>query len=129
MQFGIKNKRKILDSGVLVVAAVCAYLTGYFQVLELGAVAVTLMLPNIFLIGLAFLHLVIRKGRKFDRREHQLSYEGLKTIIFAGFTYTAYRSGLSATQNSLLPQDMGMATISLLFIISGLYMMSYRANK
>jgi hypothetical protein len=126
--FDIKNERKVFDSVVLLVAAISAYLTGYFQVLDMGAVTVTLMMPNVFLIGLAFLHLVFRKGRKFDRKEHRLSYEGLKTLVFAGMAYTSYQSGLSTTQNSFFPGNIGMAFVSVIFIASGIYLMAYRAN-
>jgi hypothetical protein len=126
---GIKDERKLIDSLVVLVAATSAFLTGHFQVLDLGSITATIMLPSLFLLGLTFFHLVVRRGRKFDRTEHNLIYEGVKTVVFTGMAYSFFRSGVSTTQNSLVPQNIYGSILSVFFLGLTLYLMAYRANR
>lgn len=124
----IKNERKLFDSSIVLITAVSAYLTGYLQTLELGPILVAVTLPNIFLIGLTFVHLVIRKGRKFDDLAHKPTYELLKALVFGSGVFTAYNSGISATE-SFLPQNLIMSLLALILTGCMIYLMAYRPNK
>ena len=124
----IRTERKILDSGVVMAAAVASYLTGYIQVLELGAITPALTLPNLFLLGMAFIHLVFRKGRKFDENAHDPFKEILKAFTLILTAYTAYSAGISATEN-LMPQNTLMLLLALVSTAAAVYITAYRPNK
>ena len=108
--------------------ALSSYLIGYIQVLDLGAITPALTLPNLFLLGMAFIHLVFRKGRKFDENAHDPSKEILKAAVLAITAYTAYSAGISATEN-LMPQNMLMTLLAVISTATAAYTTAYRPNK
>lgn len=124
----IRTERKILDSGVVLAAAVASYLTGYIQVLDLGAITPALTLPNVFLMGMAFIHLVFRKGRKFDENAHDPLKELLKALTLIVTAYTAYTAGISATEN-LMPQNTVMLLLAVTSTSAAVYITAYRPNE
>lgn len=128
VEINIKDERKVLDSVIVFVSVFSAYAAGFIQLLGLGAITFTLTLPTVFLIVLAFLHLVIRTSRKFDRAEHRISYQAVKTVVFTGMAYFWYQSGLS-TGGSLIPQFNKTFLIALGFTAASLYLMAYLANN
>jgi preprotein translocase subunit YajC len=113
----------------VLVAAVSAFLTGHFQVLDLGSITATITLPSLFLLGLTFFHLVVRRGRKFNQNKHEMIYEAFKALIFTGLAYSFFRSGVSTTQNSLVPQNIFGSFLSVFFLCLALYLMAYRPNR
>ncbi|MFB6116433.1 MAG: hypothetical protein ABEK10_02865 [Candidatus Nanosalina sp.] len=129
MEFlGIKNERKIIDGLVVLIAFSSSYFGGFLQTLELGAVSVAVLMPVGFILLLCFMHLVLRKSRKFDETEHNPLYIILKGISFAGMTLTAYRTGISTT-NNFIPGNRLMTGLAAVFFILSLYLMAYRANR
>lgn len=124
----IKKERMILDTAIVSVAFILAYLTGYFQSMNLGAATAAILLPNILLLGLIYVHLVLRKGRRYDESEHRKSYEFFKTGVFLALLISSYTAGLS-TDGSFLPQNSVSATASLISAALNLYILAYRPNK
>lgn len=124
----IKNERKVIDSFVVLVFAVSSYSAGFIQTLEIGAVKSTAYLPVGFILFLTFMHLVLRKSRKFDEREHNTGYEAVKSLVFAGTVLFSFRTGKSAIE-TLVPQDMISGGLAFIFLIFSLYLMAYNANK
>lgn len=124
----IKKERMAVDTAVVAVVFLISYLLGYFQSLDLGAVTVPLMLPNIFLLILAYLHIVLRRGRRYDTYEHRNKYELLKTGLFIALLISSYFSGLS-TDGSLIPQNLAAMFFTTAAAVLNTYVMAYRANK
>lgn len=124
---GIRNERKIVDGLVVMVAASSAYFGGFLQTIGLGPVSAPMLLPVVFLLALCFMHLVLRKSRKFDEHEHSPGYVILKTFIFTGMTVFSYRAGLSTMAN-LAPSDTISAALTVFLMLLNLYVMAYRAN-
>ena len=124
----IKKERMIVDTVVVAVVFLISYLLGYFQSLDLGAVTVPLMLPNIFLLILTYLHIVLRRGRRYDTYEHKNTYELLKTVLFMALMASSYFSGLS-TDGSLAPQNLAVTFFATLVAVLNTYVMAYRANR
>ncbi len=123
----IKNERKFIDSLVIIAASSSAYFGGFIQSLNLGPVSISILLPVGVIVFLAFMHVVLRKSRKFDEREHQIAYEILKGVVFTGLIIFSYRSGLSAVE--LIPQSLISSVSTLLFLTVAIYLMAYRSNK
>lgn len=124
----IKTERKILDGIAVLIAFISAYAAGFIQVMNFGALSVPLMMPALFVILIVFMHLVIRKSRKFDKSEHRPLYEALKAFVFTGMVYTSYRTGLSV-QDSLVPENIVMFGLASIFAVFSIFLMAYRANK
>lgn len=124
----IKNERKVIDSFVVLVVAASSYFAGFIQTLDIGAVKSTSYLPVGFILFLTFMHLVLRKSRKFDENEHNTSYELVKSSVFAGTVLFSFRTGKSAIE-ALMPQDIISGALAIIFLVVSLYLMAYRANK
>ncbi|WP_414837317.1 hypothetical protein ACK3SF_03560 [Candidatus Nanosalina sp. VS9-1] len=124
---GLKQRRMLIDSLIATVVLLSSYLVGYFQSMDLGSLTFALILPNFLLIALAYLHLVLRKGRRYDESEHRNSYEALKTAVFLVLIYSSYTAGLS-TNGGLAPQNIVSTSVALVFTAFTLYLMAYRPN-
>lgn len=124
----IKNERKLIDGFIVLVVAASSYSAGFIQTLDIGAVKSTAYLPVGFILFLTFMHLVLRKSRKFDEREHDAKYEILKTFVFVATVIFSFRTGKSATE-TLMPQNIVSVGISIVFLAISLYLLAYRANK
>ena len=124
----IKNERKLIDGIVVLIAASSAYFSGFIQTLDLGPVSITILLPVSFIVFLAFMHLVLRRSRKFDEREHKIAYELIKGLTFTGTVLLSYRTGLSATK-TFIPQNTVSSVATIIFLGASMYLMAYRANK
>lgn len=124
----IKTERKILDGIAVLIAFISAYAAGFIHVMNFGALSFPLMMPALFVILIVFMHLVIRKSRKFDKSEHRPLYEALKAFVFTGMVYTSYRTGLSV-QDSLVPENIVMFGLASIFAVFSIFLMAYRANK
>ena len=124
----IKEERMAVDTAVVAVVFLVSYLLGYFQSLDLGAVTLPLILPNIILLILAYLHIVLRRGRRYDTYEHKNTYELLKTGLFIALIASSYFSGLS-TDGSLTPQNLAVTFFATLVAVLNTYVMAYRANR
>lgn len=123
----IRNERKIIDGLVVLGAASSAYFGGFIQTQDLGPVSISILLPVGFIVFLTFMHLVLRKSRKFEEREHRIAYEILKGTVFTGLVLFSYRAGLSV--ENMVPQDVIPSTAAGLFLAAAMYLMAYRANK
>lgn len=125
---GIKNERKIIDGLIVSVAFSSAYFGGFLQTLGLGAVSTAVLMPVGFILLLCFMHLVLRRSRKFDESEHNPVYIALKALVFTGMILSSYRAGISTMEN-LMPSNTVMLGSSLLLVVLSLYLMAYRANR
>lgn len=128
MSLGIKNERKIIDGLIVFVAVSSSYFGGFLQTLGLGAVSSALLMPVGFILLLCFMHLVLRRSRKFDENEHNPFYVLVKGTVFTGLILTSYRSGLSTMEN-LMPSNRVMMTLTMFFLVFSFYLMAYRANR
>jgi hypothetical protein len=128
MLLGLKQRRILIDSSIATVILLSSYLIGYFISMDFGASTFSLILPNLLLILLAYLHLVLRKGRKYDESEHRKSYEVLKTVVFAVLIYSSYTAGLS-TNGSFMPQNIYATSTAVIFTGATFYLMAYRPNN
>lgn len=123
----IKNERKVIDGFIVLVVTASSYSAGFIQTLNLGAVSSIVYIPVGFILFLTFMHLVLRKSRKFDEREHKNTYELVKSVIFAGTVLFSFRTGKSTVEN-IIPTDMISAGLAIVFLSVCLYFMAYRAN-
>jgi hypothetical protein len=121
----VKNRRKIFDAMIIGVSSASAYLIGFFQNLEMGAMTFALVLPCLFLIVLGFAHLVLRSGRKFDETVHDLRYQAVDTALFLSTMGSSYYTSISGIQS--LP-TLPSAAFAFFLLIS-LYLMAYRPNR
>ncbi|MFB6242425.1 MAG: hypothetical protein ABEJ36_06525 [Candidatus Nanosalina sp.] len=128
MEFlGIDEERALIDGVAVCIAAFAAFMTGFLSVYGFGGVTPILILPNVFLIGIIFFHLVVRKGRRFDESMHSFSQKLFNAIGYGFMSYTSYITGLSATRY-FIPTNLFLAGVSLAIIAFDLYLLSYRVH-
>ncbi|NMI76955.1 hypothetical protein GLT92_00870 [Nanohaloarchaea archaeon] len=124
----IKTERKIVDTAVIGVCAASAYLAGIVAAMSLGAASTALSLPIIFIISMGFIHLVLRRGRKLDREEHDNKYELVKSFAFLTMSFLAYSTGTTSGEN-IIPRASLAAYLAAAAVLFNIYLMGYRANK
>ena len=124
----IKTERKIVDTAVIGVCAASAYFGGIVAAMSLGATSAALSLPIIFIISMGFIHLVLRRGRKLDREEHDNKYELLKSVAFLTMSFLAYSTGTTSSEN-IIPGASLRAYLAAAAVLFNVYLMGYRANK
>lgn len=122
---GVKNRRKLFDAAIIGVSSTSAYLIGFFQSLEMGAMTFALILPCLFLMVLGFAHVVLRSGRKFDETVHDLKHQALEAIVFIMTMISGYYTSVSGIKSlPTLP-----STALAFFLLISLYLMAYRPNR
>ncbi|NMI89023.1 hypothetical protein GLU26_00770 [Nanohaloarchaea archaeon] len=124
----IKTERKVVDTAVIGVCAASAYFAGIVAAMSLGATSTALSLPIIFIISMGFIHLVLRRGRKLDREEHDNKYELLKSFAFLTMSFLAYSTGTASGEN-IIPRAGLTAYLAAAAVLFNIYLMGYRANK
>lgn len=124
----VKTERKIVDTAVIGVCAASAYFGGILAAMSLGATSTALSLPIIFIISMGFIHLVLRRGRKLDREEHDNKYELLKSFAFLTMSFLAYSTGTASGEN-IIPGASPAAYLAGAAVLFNVYLMGYRANK
>ena len=124
----IKTERKIVDTAVIGVCAASTYFAGIVAAVKLGATSTALSLPIIFIISMGFIHLVLRRGRKLDREEHDNKYELLKSFAFLTMSFLAYSTGTASGEN-IIPRAGLTAYLAAAAVLFNIYLMGYRANK
>lgn len=127
MVMDFSTRRMIFDTLVVVTVAVASYLTGVFHSMELGGVTTAVVLPNMLLVFLAFIHLVLRIGRKYDRTAHRKTVELMKASIFIPFAVSMYMTGLST--EALIPQSILFTLLSVLLTPVAVYVLAYRPHQ
>lgn len=115
------TRRRLIDALVVSLIPGSSYLIGFLIQLELGLMTPILVLPGVMVLIIAYLHLVLRKGRKYDGFEHSLEYELQKTLIFVSLSSLTYIYSLN--HNSIFLASTVAATIV------SLYVFAYRPHK
>ncbi|NMJ76974.1 hypothetical protein GLU64_00990 [Nanohaloarchaea archaeon] len=123
-----KTERKIVDTAVIGVCAASAYFGGIITAMGLGAISTAVSLPIIFIISMGFTHLVLRRGRKLDREEHDNKYELVKSFAFLTMSFLAYSTG-TASGEDIIPRASLTAYLGAAAVLFNIYLMGYRANK
>lgn len=116
-----KTKRRIIDSLVIGLILASSYLTGFLIQLDIGLMKGVLILPGVLVLLIAYTHLVLRKGRKYDNFAHSLPYELEKTLIFVALMALSYTY-------SITHADLFLASTALTVLLS-LYVFAYRPHS
>lgn len=127
MGIDFRTRRVVFDTFVVLTVAVSSFLTGVFHALQLGDVTTAVVLPNMLLIILAFIHLVLRMGRKYDETVHKKTVELLKTLVFIPFAVSMYMTGLST--EGLMPQSILFTLLSMILLPVSVYILAYRPHQ
>ncbi len=127
MAIDFRTKRIVFDTLVVLTVAVSSFLTGVFHALQLGDITTAVVLPNMLLIFLAFIHLVLRIGRKYDKSAHKKTVELMKALVFIPFAVSMYMTGLSTEE--LMPQSVFFTVLSLALLSIAVYVLAYRPHR
>lgn len=127
MGLSIKIQRIVADTAVVLTVFISSFLTGVFRSMDFGGLTTALVLPNILLLLLAFMHLVLRKGRKYDESAHRNVRELFKTGLFAGFALSVYMAGTSAV--GITPQSIIFTALSVILLALNIYYLAYRPHR
>ena len=116
-----QTRRTVIDALVVFLIPASSYLTGFLMQLDLGLMTPVLILPGVFVLLITYLHLVLRKGRKYDNFEHSLKYELEKTAIFVSLASLTYTFSVTGSNIYL--------AATAVFLLFSLYVFAYRPHS